>query len=106
MHVAETIIDGARSILEAAARNSARVLFLSSGAVYGPQTGPVAQDCLLSPDPTDPASTYGHAKRLAENLCAVATQSGDADAVVARLFAFVGPENSDGCSFRGGELPR
>ena len=84
-------MDGTRSILDVAARSGARVLFLSSGAVYGPQTGPVAEDCPLSPDPTDPESTYGQAKRLAENLCAVATRSGNADTVLARLFAFVGP---------------
>jgi nucleoside-diphosphate-sugar epimerase len=104
MHVAETIVDGTRSVLEVAARNSARVLFLSSGAVYGPQTGPVAEDCLLSPDPMDPASTYGHAKRLAENLCAVATHTGGGDTVVARLFAFVGPRIPTDAHFAAGNF--
>jgi nucleoside-diphosphate-sugar epimerase len=106
MHVAETIVDGTRSVLEVAARNTARVLFLSSGAVYGPQTGRVAEDCMLSPDPMDPASTYGHAKRLAENLCAVATQTGGAETVVARLFAFVGPRIPTDAHFAAGNFLR
>lgn len=104
MNMATTIVDGTRSILDVAARNGARVLFLSSGAVYGPQTGIVAEDSPLSPDPTDPASTYGQAKRLAENLCAVATQSGDADTVLARLFAFIGPRIPTDAHFAAGNF--
>jgi UDP-glucuronate decarboxylase len=104
MRMTETIVDGTRSILAIAARNSARVLFLSSGAVYGPQTGVVTEDCRLSPDPTDPGTSYGQAKRLAENLCAVATQSGQAEAVLARLFAFVGPRIPTDAHFAAGNF--
>ena len=89
--MAETIVEGTREILSAAATNGARVLFLSSGAVYGRQQSAVAEDCRDAPDPMDPRSSYGLAKLLAENLCAIATQARQADAVVARLFAFVGP---------------
>jgi nucleoside-diphosphate-sugar epimerase len=86
-----TIVDGTRRMLEIAQRSRSRFLFLSSGAVYGPQTAPVGEECLLAPDPLDPRSAYGEAKRLAENLCASASAAGDVDAVIARLFAFVGP---------------
>lgn len=89
--MAATIVDGTRAVLEVAARSAARVLFLSSGAVYGPQQAPVAEDAPGGPDPLDPRSAYGEAKRLAENLCAAATAAGDAACVIARCFAFVGP---------------
>jgi dTDP-glucose 4,6-dehydratase len=89
--MAATIVDGARSTIDLAARTKARVLFLSSGAVYGPQVMPVSEEMLTSADPLDPHSTYGLAKRLAEALFATATCDGVISAVVARLFAFVGP---------------
>jgi dTDP-glucose 4,6-dehydratase len=38
-----------------------------------------------------PRSAYAQAKRLAETLCMAATQDGVLPAMVARLFAFVGP---------------
>ncbi|HTX01018.1 MAG TPA: NAD-dependent epimerase/dehydratase family protein [Acidimicrobiales bacterium] len=86
-----TIVDGTRAVLELAARSGARLLFLSSGAVYGRQQAPVGEDEHGGPDPLDPRSAYGEAKRLAETLCAVAALAGELEAVVARLFAFVGP---------------
>lgn len=89
--MAATIFDGTRAALEVAARRRARVLFLSSGAVYGPRTAPVGEDDPGSPDPLDPRAAYAEAKRLGENLCAAATAAGDVEAVVARCFAFVGP---------------
>ena len=89
--MAATIIDGTRHIIDIASRSRARVLFLSSGAVYGQHTTPVLEDAPALLDPLEPASAYGEAKRLAENFCAVATKEGQVDAVIARLFAFVGP---------------
>jgi nucleoside-diphosphate-sugar epimerase len=80
---ADTIVAGAAHTLGAAVRSGAvPFLCISSGAVYGPATAPVAED-----HPTDaPASPYAEAKRTAEALC---TRAGGA--VVARCFAFVGP---------------
>lgn len=89
--MAATIFDGTRAVLEVACRSRARVLFLSSGAVYGPQIEPVDEDAKGAPDPLQPSSAYGEAKRLAENLCAATSASGDAECVIGRLFAFVGP---------------
>ena len=89
--MAATIFDGTRAALAVAARGAARLLFLSSGAVYGPRTAPVHEDDGGAPDPLEPRSAYGEAKRLAENLCASATAAGDVEAVIARCFAFVGP---------------
>ena len=87
-----TIVGGTQEVLNAASGQGARLLFLSSGAVYGPQTAPVDEDSPSGPDPTDPRSSYAQSKRLAETLCAAATAGGDARAVIARLFAFVGPQ--------------
>jgi dTDP-glucose 4,6-dehydratase len=87
-----TIVDGTSAVLEVAARTRARVLFLSSGAVYGRQLVPaVAEDETNGPDVLDPRMAYGEAKRLAETLCAVATAADQAEVSIARLFAFVGP---------------
>ncbi|MCA1826010.1 MAG: NAD-dependent epimerase/dehydratase family protein [Myxococcales bacterium] len=85
LEMASVIVDGTRRILEIA--NGARFLFVSSGAVYGPQTVPqVAEDHQGGPDPLNPRNAYAEAKRLAE-LWSVSTMP----TVVARAFAFVGP---------------
>jgi nucleoside-diphosphate-sugar epimerase len=87
-----TILDGTKAALEVAARTRARVLFLSSGAVYGQQLRPeVAEDDTNGPEVLNPRMAYGEAKRMAETLCAVATEAGEAVVSMARLFAFVGP---------------
>lgn len=100
--MASTIVAGAESVLTAA--RGARVLFLSSGAVYGPTSGPVAEDDLSAPNPMEPATAYAQAKRLAETMCAAATAAGDASVVVARLFAFVGPGLPLDAHFAAGNL--
>lgn len=89
--MAATIVDGTRAVLELAAARSAKILLLSSGAIYGRHHGPVAEGDLGAPDPMDPRSAYAGAKRLAETLCAAASASGELEAIVARLFTFVGP---------------
>ena len=90
-----TIVDGTRRVLDfAAARGTRRLLFVSSGAVYGPQPrglARVSEDHRGGPDPLDPGSAYGEGKRAAELLCALAGTEGRIETVVARCFAFVGP---------------
>ena len=89
-----TIVDGTRRVLDLARAGNPRLLYLSSGAVYGRQPA----DLPLIPeshpgacDPLDPRSAYGSAKRLAEQACAIATAEGGAPCIIARCFAFVGP---------------
>lgn len=86
------VVDGTRRVLDLAREKKVpRLLFTSSGAVYGRQPDGVthiAEDCTNAPDTMDLRSAYGHAKRLAEQLCA---QARGTEAVVARGFAFVGP---------------
>ena len=90
-----TIVDGTRHTLDFAARCGAqRVLFLSSGAVYGPQPADithVSETCVGAPDPLQPGSTYGEAKRAAEHLCCTFSAVHDFEFVIARCFAFSGP---------------
>ena len=89
------IVDGTRRVLELSRRSGAkRLLFVSSGAVYGrqpPGLANVPEDHLGAPDCLDPRSSYGHAKRLAEQLCVLVHAAGGSEPVIARAFAFVGP---------------
>ena len=77
------ILEGTRRVAAfAEACGCRKVLFTSSGAVYGPQTAPVAEDA-----PCRPATAYGKAKLAAERLLLDA----GLDVRIARCFAFTGP---------------
>uniref|UniRef100_Q025T2 NAD-dependent epimerase/dehydratase n=1 Tax=Solibacter usitatus (strain Ellin6076) TaxID=234267 RepID=Q025T2_SOLUE len=84
-----------RRVLELARTHGARrLLFTSSGAVYGRQPASlrhVPEDYPGAPLSTDTASAYGQGKRISEYLCACYSQVYGFDAVIGRLFAFVGP---------------
>lgn len=83
-----------RSLQFAASAGAERVLFLSSGAVYGPQPlDLVAMDEVYpgSPSPQDPTQAYGEMKRACELLGAALGQCHGFRFLVARCFAFVGP---------------
>ena len=91
----ETIVDGTRRGLEFAATHGTRkLLFVSSGAVYGRQPSDVThvpEDYPGAPDPLDPASAYGAGKRAAELLCVLSGKKDGFEVKIARCFAFVGP---------------
>lgn len=93
--VLDTAVEGARRVLEFAAQSGARrLLFTSSGAVYGPQPPNLPlmpENYMGAPDLSRPQNVYAEAKRLAEILCSVYTASRNLPCVVARCFAFVGP---------------
>lgn len=77
------IVDGTRHVIEVAkAHHTQRLLFTSSGAVYGPQTIAV-DECA----PCNPITAYGKGKLLAEQLL---VKSG-IPTLIARCFAFTGP---------------
>jgi dTDP-glucose 4,6-dehydratase len=83
-----SIADGTRRILEfAKASGAGRMLYVSSGAVYGRSTPLHVPEEF--PLPSFPSPCYASAKQVAEQLCL----SGlcDTDVVIARCFAFVGP---------------
>lgn len=91
----DTIATGTRNALDLALTGGAqRMLFLSSGAVYGAQPIEhlyVPEDWTGGPDPRDPRSAYGEGKRAAELLCAIYGKQFGLDVVTARIFALLGP---------------
>jgi dTDP-glucose 4,6-dehydratase len=83
------ITEGTRNLLEFAGRCEARrLLYISSGAVYG------VQPPVLSHIPETyegiPTTAYGRGKKASEQLCLDAS-TGQFECVIARPFAFVGP---------------
>jgi dTDP-glucose 4,6-dehydratase len=90
-----SILDGTRRTLDfARACGARRYLLASSGAVYGrqpPELTHVAESFPGGPDPTDPRSAYGEAKRASEFLCSAFHQQYQLETTIARGFAFVGP---------------
>lgn len=89
----ESIVDGTRRVLEFTRTTGARrLLYVSSGAVYGRGiTGitRIPESCERDPDPLAATAGYDEAKRTAEQL--VMAQSSQLEPVIARCFAFVGP---------------
>jgi len=93
--VLETITEGTRRTLETARLSGARkFLLVSSGAVYGkqpPDLPLMPEDYHGAPGTTEPQSSYGEGKRLAELLCTLYVTRYRLEAKLARCYAFVGP---------------
>ena len=91
----DTIVGGTRHVLEfAAEQHVQRMLFVSSGAVYGRQPAEVTQmpeSQMTGPDPLDVHSAYAEGKRLAEFFCRVYGVQEHMQVPIARCYAFVGP---------------
>jgi dTDP-glucose 4,6-dehydratase len=91
----DTMIVGTKRVLEFARLAKVRkLLFTSSGAVYGKQDSanfPVSEDCLLSPDPLSQSSSYGIGKLASEHLCLLHALDTGCEISIARCFAFIGP---------------
>jgi dTDP-glucose 4,6-dehydratase len=92
----DQIVEGTRNILDlSVATGARRFLLTSSGAIYGPQPADLAdipEDWRGSPKLAEPSTAYGQAKRAAEHLCALIGEQHGLETVVARCFAFVGPD--------------
>jgi dTDP-glucose 4,6-dehydratase len=88
-------VAGTRRVLEFARQAGVRrMLFTSSGAVYGRQPETLAtipEDYPGAPATTDSNSAYAQAKRGSEFLCAMHSRQFGFDVTIARLFSFVGP---------------
>jgi nucleoside-diphosphate-sugar epimerase len=93
--VFNTIVDGTHRVLEfARTHHTRKLLFTSSGAVYGKQPlemTHIPEDYLGGPDVSDPSSAYGEGKRAAEQLCTLYSHQYGFETKIARCFAFVGP---------------
>jgi dTDP-glucose 4,6-dehydratase len=96
------IIGGTRRMLDRARNCGARLLNVSSGAVYGvfssQPTGAKEDDYSLA----YPLTPYAEAKREAEALC----EESNTDFVTARAFAFLGPHLPLDAHFAAGNFLR
>jgi UDP-glucuronate decarboxylase len=90
------IVEGTRNILElAVATGASRFLLTSSGGVYGPQPPELTalpEEWSGSPNLADPTSAYSQGKRAAEHLCALYREAHGLQTIIARCFAFIGPD--------------
>ncbi len=95
MVMLETIVEGGRCALEAAARSGQiPFLFTSSGAVYGKQPPGMThmpESYPGAPDSLSALTAYHEGKRIGELQCALYAQACGLRPKIARLFAFVGP---------------
>lgn len=89
----DQLVGGTRCLLDfACAMHVQRFLFVSSGAVYGPQYGDgpaLTEDLLQAPLPTDISAVYAQGKRMAEHLCALYSAHRQLPCVIARCFAVI-----------------
>lgn len=96
LHRFDQILQGTRNVLDLAVRcRASRFLLTSSGAVYGaqpPHFDRLPESWHGMPDPLDAAHAYGVAKRAAEHLCSLYSAEFGIHTVIARCFAFVGPD--------------
>ncbi|QFY41368.1 NAD-dependent epimerase/dehydratase family protein [Candidatus Methylospira mobilis] len=106
----DTVIQGTRRSLDFAVEKSVdRVLFLSSGAVYGQQPWEmerVAEEWNGSLCCTEPRSAYAEGKRAAEMLCSIYAKQFGARIAIARIFALLGPYLSLDIHFAAGNFIR
>ncbi len=106
----ESDIQGTRRVLEyARTHGTKRLLFTSSGAVYGrqpPDLTYVSETYTGAPLPTDVNSAYAQSKRVSEWLCTMYARQYGFAALIARLFAFVGPHLPLSANFAVGNFIR
>lgn len=92
--LAESILAGTQHVLRfARATGAQRLLYTSTGAVYGRSTALeyTPETYTGGPDPLQLASSYDESKRMAEHLCVAYAHGTPLVPVIARCFAFIGP---------------
>jgi len=104
----DTVLQGTRRALDLAVEKKVgRILFLSSGAVYGQQPWEmehVGEDWIGSPDCTNPKNAYAEGKRAAEMLCGIYQKQFGLKIAIARIFALLGPYLSLDIHFAAGNF--
>ena len=90
-----TILEGTDRALQFAATHGTRkLLFTSSGAVYGrqsPEVTHIPEDYITSENDLADLNVYGRGKRTAEEMCTQCATQYPIEIKIARCFAFVGP---------------
>jgi nucleoside-diphosphate-sugar epimerase len=90
-----TILDGTdRALQFASTHNTHKLLFTSSGAVYGPQPPNVTHvpEEYVTPETSfKDLNIYAQGKRTAEEMCVQCASQFPIEIKIARCFAFVGP---------------
>ena len=108
--ILSVIVEGTQHVLEKAKTHGAqKILYISSGAVYGPQPAnlkSIPEDYTGLPNQTDAKYAYGCGKRQAEALCFRCWEKGGPEPVIARGFAFVGAHLPLNAQFAIGNLIR
>lgn len=88
-------IEGTRRVLDFASQaGTTKLLFTSSGAVYGRQPSEInhiPESYTGAPETTDLNTAYGESKRASEFLCSAYANKHGFQVLIARCFAFVGP---------------
>ena len=101
--MAETITQGMKRVLDYAVYSKAKkVLFTSSGAVYGAQPETIShlpETYLGAPLTNSTQSAYGEAKRYAEFMGCTYAEKFNFDFKIARCFAFAGKNLQHGRGF-------
>lgn len=106
----DTVLTGTRRTLDfAVEKHAERVLFLSSGAVYGQQPWEmerVAEDWMGGPNCLDPRAAYAEGKRAAEMLCSIYQKQYGLQIAISRIFALLGPYLTLDIHFAAGNFIR
>lgn len=85
-------VGGTHNVLEVARQiGGLKVVYVSSGAVYGKQEGPLTENT-----PMIPSDPYGATKAMSEHLCHQYYATYGVDVLCARLFFLYGPPNTPG----------
>ncbi|MEK6760763.1 MAG: sugar phosphate nucleotidyltransferase [Nanoarchaeota archaeon] len=87
----ETNVLGTLNALEFCRKNKAKMIFISSAAVYGNVTSPIREDSLITPK-----NFYGLTKLMGENLCESYHKKYGIPVVILRLFNVYGPNQKKG----------
>lgn len=103
METMDVVVEGTKRALALASEKQVeKFLFVSSGAVYGPQATrlkAIPETYNGGPDIRSSGAGYGEAKRYAEVLCRAFQECTGIPVLIARLFAFIGPYMDINSSF-------
>lgn len=104
----EDNVTGTKRVLDFASQTGVRrMLFTSSGAVYGsqpPMLSHLSEEDSLAPSIGDPMAAYGHSKRACEFMGSAYASAYGFDLLIARLFAFIGPRLPLDLNFAAGNF--